>query len=782
MISGAQPALMFALSGVMRSGASRSAYVSGVPFLTLAGAVNHHTLYNGWQVQDRLNETANTATFTIRTAPAPTEGQPVAITLGSINNRDKLFAGVITRVTQGVAADNRRYPLWHCECTDWTWPLNQRLVIGRWRTMSASDIARDIVARFAPAGYSTAGIVNGLPVIDEVSFTDDGVMNALAHLAQRIGGYASCDYNKTIRLFLTDPGQAPGTLTLANHTLKAITRVADLTGLVTRAIVQGGGVNAQAPVPVGGTEIVIDDPAWYSAAGGLAMSGPQRIQYTGVASGGQGSVVGPGVVPVTAPTAKAVSGAGLSLGAYGYVYSYVTAAGESLIGPVAAVTTVAQLQAPASAPAGGYNSTTSGYYQQPAINYVPGAIVEVAGVYSALPTPAPPVNGDPISPMGPSRQWTLTGLYFEAMGVWTCAQITGLTLPASTNPQTRYGFLAMRVLQADGVTWSAWYLGSNMTQVGADDGTQYPSTYNAGLNTSLSTIPTVLGALQRVTISEISAGAAAVTARRLYRTAANGSTYRRVAAIADNTTTTYTDSMSDATWAGQPAAPSSDSSGLTQPTGQVPAGSTTLILAGASMFYTAGGWIKIGANMFVRYAGISGNTLTGIPASGAGAITTSIPYGTLVIGVPYLQGIPATGAGSITLPIAAGDPVDVLVIVNDTDAQAAIAALLGGDGVFESKSTDRRVSEREARSQALALLAQRKAAIGTLRVRSTDRLMRSGVALTANLPAPTNISGTYQIQDVTISWAGTSAVVLFDVIASSQRFSFEDLLRQIRGE
>ena len=42
-ISGSQPALMYALSGVARSGATRSGYTSGLVFLSLGGQqIAHH--------------------------------------------------------------------------------------------------------------------------------------------------------------------------------------------------------------------------------------------------------------------------------------------------------------------------------------------------------------------------------------------------------------------------------------------------------------------------------------------------------------------------------------------------------------------------------------------------------------------------------------------------------------------------------------------------------------------------------------------------------------------
>lgn len=50
----------------------------------------------------------------------------------------------------------------------------------------------------------------------------------------------------------------------------------------------------------------------------------------------------------------------------------------------------------------------------------------------------------------------------------------------------------------------------------------------------------------KVTVSAIPLGGGAVTARKLYRTVAGGSTYLLLATLADNTTTTYTDNIADA--------------------------------------------------------------------------------------------------------------------------------------------------------------------------------------------------------------------------------------------
>jgi len=123
----------------------------------------------------------------------------------------------------------------------------------------------------------------------------------------------------------------------------------------------------------------------------------------------------------------------------------------------------------------------------------------------------------------------------------------------------------------------------------------------------------------------------------------------------------------------------------------------------------------------------------------------------------------------------------VLVIVDDTAAQAALAALIGGTGIQEAKQADHRVSFVEARSRALAMLALNKDPIATVRYRVRDPNTRTGKTIGAYLFAPANISGYFKIQSVSISGFHPRLYPVYDVVASSSRFTFEDLLRRQRG-
>lgn len=286
----------------------------------------------------------------------------------------------------------------------------------------------------------------------------------------------------------------------------------------------------------------------------------------------------------------------------------------------------------------------------------------------------------------------------------------------------------------------------------------------------------------QVAVSSIPIGAASVTSRKVYRTVGAGSQLKLLTTIADNTTTTYADSTADGSLGAN--VPITDASGLTQASGNVNAGSTTLIVAGTWAFSSVGGWAVIGnGQQVIRYTGVTGSSLSGIPASGTGAIVATIGYNSTVTAAPCLRGIPASGAGSVLYTIVKGDPVNLFVQVDDTVSQTALAAYIGGDGIQDDTIQDRRLSYTEALARGTAWVAFRGQADVAVSYAVRDLNTEAGRTVTVNIGAPTSISDDFLIQDVTVSDFDLKALKFPRrvVKASNTRFSFEDVLRQIRG-
>jgi hypothetical protein len=588
----------------------------------------------------------------------PQKGQEITVFCGDEDFTHQMFGGHILAVDQGYedVATNVVYDL---SCIDYTWLLDRRKVIKRYTNQSATAIVLNLMATYT-SGFTTAFVQAGLPTLDEITFTNESVSDALTRVAERIGAYWYIDYAKGLHFYTTDE-QAAGTITDANteafdgfgfdagafygseegqgvRTARNITESADLSQVATRVWSRGGGSPAVVQVAAGSTILPVEDGSWYSATGGYVESGPQRITYTGIAGSNR---------------------SGSSLGSY-------------------------------------------------------------------VPAPA---NTMSVAP-----------------------EVTGFPL-GSMDAGATYGYAVTYVTPRGETTPSA-------TASGTADATSRAT---------------------RVTSIPVPADGSGVTSKNLYRTEGGGSTLKFLAVLGVSQTSVVPDTYGDGSLG--TAQPPVTNTAFTEYVAQ--AGATSLTVDNLAVFSNYG-WAEIDGQIFYhtnRSATSGQGQLLGIPSSGIGSLTAPVRSGTVRV-VPYLTGIPASGAGAIVYPIAQGDEVSVLEMREDEDAQDALAALTGGDGIVEEHIADGRLSATEAGNRAEALLAERKDPITTIRFDTRDQSCQPGRNVTIELSNPA-ISGTFRIQRVTISQlgidGGRQVFPLRSVEASSKRYSFEDLLRQIRG-
>jgi hypothetical protein len=295
---------------------------------------------------------------------------------------------------------------------------------------------------------------------------------------------------------------------------------------------------------------------------------------------------------------------------------------------------------------------------------------------------------------------------------------------------------------------------------------------NSGRGAAYTGANTAIG--NRIAVSGIPIGASAVTARELYMSPVSGGA-RKLALTLDTVATTATIDTSDAVLAGRPAEPTNDTSGLQQPAGQVNPGAATLPLAASTTFRHAGGWVVLGGGQVVRYAGISGQALVGIPASGPGAITTTVLYGQQALPSPMLVGV-----AGVVVPLLKGAAVHIWVQRDDLEAQADQRARAGGDGIIEYLLTDTRRGLDSLTDRCDADLAMFARPILTVGYATRDIKTKSGKPITITLPGFT-VPGSLVIQDVTITDidAAQNLAPKYLVRASTVRFSLEDTLRRI---
>lgn len=763
----------YALMGSARMGAARMGYVSGKVFIRYGGvelgwnrASALGVLIGSLSINQELDETPDTCRFTVQ-GGVPSIGDEVIITLGSMNGYP-LFAGYALTTTQGYVGDKPANVQTQIAAVDYTWQLGFILVTAQYRNQSAGAIVQDLVARYAGAnGFTATAVDPNLTTLDEITFTNEDLPTAITRTMRRAGGYWYCDYRRNVHAFLTETGGGPpAPLTPAHPSLAAVTRQVERTQVLSRVYVEGRGSRLLATVASGDTMLPLDAVDMFAVAPDVFLKasfqgsegGAQHLNFSGIVTGGGGAVVGPGMSPTAAPALAIAAGTGIDAGPHAYAVTFTSATGESLPGPTAAITitsvpnpgpTVAAV--PGSTAVGG--TLGPGYYNW-GYSYVIGGVET------------------PMSPRGAKQM----------LGGGDMIQITVTTGPAGTTARRLYRTTA----QADAAAASAAPL-------------RLLTTFNENITTSWwdqygdSTLTTTAPAFgSQVALSAIPIGPAGTTGRNIYRTAAGSSVLRYNHTLANNSATTYTDQTSDAAL-GSPTPPTTDSSGLKQPDGQVLPGDYGIPISGAAPFSPGGGWAIIGnGEQVIRYTTVgyivlaSGAAMAiyGIPETGPGAITAAIVFNSTITAAPMLTGIPASGARSIIRPLTAGDEIYLVVQIDDAATQSGLAADVGGAGIREEWVQDRRLSIAEARARGRATLAMRPLDHETLGYRCRDLRTQVGMFVSANLPPPTNIVGDYRILAVTIDnfRPHQTQYPTYTVRASSTRFSFDDWLRRLRTE
>jgi hypothetical protein len=318
--------------GVMRLGATRlgwyqpwiKLYINGV--LAVGARVEEAT------ITDELNHEPNTASFKV-SGIVPLTGQSVAIQCGDTDLSHELFGGRIMAVNKTYEAEKPANVIYNCHAIDPTWLLNRRKVTKKYTSQSATAIALDVISSFT-SGVTTVNVATGLATIDEITFTNEEVTDALTRIVERIGGYWYIDYSGDLHLFLSETVTAFPITTAAPRGMAGITNNEDLSQAATRVIARGGGANVVSDVLVGGATVPVGDISWYAGGGGTVECGPQRIAYTGVSTIETGSSTGFVNPPPQQTGFASGSGGSLTSGAtYLVAMTYKTAEGETTIGP-----------------------------------------------------------------------------------------------------------------------------------------------------------------------------------------------------------------------------------------------------------------------------------------------------------------------------------------------------------------------------------------------------------------------------------------------------------------
>jgi hypothetical protein len=696
---------LYALSNVARSGATRSNYVGTKTYINIGGidygwghvGVGVGVLAESLTKNDAINNTPVTLQFTAR-GWIPVEGADVVITLGSRNNQGRLFGGTILSTRHRYVGDDpiARNMLYDVSCIDYSWALDRRKVSGNYTNASVAAIVASLMT-WAPSGYTTRVDPDiGAEILDQITFTEQGLSSAFAQLAKRVGGDFLCDFSKVVHLFFDNTALAPPSIVNSVHpSLANLQFTRDLSQVATRVLGSFGGSNALDQIAPGAALLPVETAAWYLTAGGVVLVGQQRVSYSGIVVGGGGSLVGPGAAPTGKPNATLLPGGGVDVGSHDYAVTYQTATGESIPGPRLTLPVGVFLPPPTAptpgAPGGGATGPDPGVHDY-AVSFVISTGETVPGpraVGSTDLTPPPDTGPTPdrVDP-GPGPD---PGTHDYAVAFVTA---TGATPAGPIGSQVTTGLIQTPI--------GAPSSGPTVTETAGSDGV-FGGAYHAyvtfvtaaGETTVGPGVPfnAVLWPNNRIDLSNVPRGPNGTTARNVY-TKADSTSYVFVNTIPDNTSTTYhLTSGTQYSTSGQIGPPSntagtSPSPGQTVHLSGIPTGPAAV--TGRALYRRSGGqglrWVTtIAGNGATTYTDTTPNaSLGGAPQSNNTATLrqiplTAIPLGNSLVTARKVYRTPAnSGGGPLKLVATIADNTTTTLLDTVTDAALGAAALTVG--------------------------------------------------------------------------------------------------------
>lgn len=693
-------------------------------------------------IHDALNDAPNTASLTIE-GTAPAAGQTLRVSVDSAAPV-LLFNGTL----QTVALGYEGFPIqlvYRCTAIDDLARLNRRLPFGTWTNASATTIAQSLIADFAP-GFSDTGVEAGLPLVSVNFDGSEGFSGCLRQLAKLIGGYFYVE-DLDLHLFQTEATDLPDDLDGTPGRLEddpPITRHEDLSQLRTRVYGKGHGEATLAEVLAGAAVIpVANATAWFQPAGGQAISDTQVLTYTGLGLGYAPSIanwlVRNGPVTVRDWDGIAWSPA---------LQLFVAVAGSGTTTDV--MTSPDGITWTARTPA--VTSSWRAVTWAPALTLF--CAVSSAGLVMTSPDGVTWTQRTAASASGwTAIVWSPDLSLFVAVATSGASQV--MTSPDGITWTSRTA-AAARTWQ--GVAWSP-ALGL-FAACAASGGVDCIMTSPTGTTWTQRTAPS--SAYNAIAWSPaagrfVAVGGTGGTATALSsadgitwtaRAAANGNSWQAVIWVDD---------------LGLFVAVAKDGAGTT--TNRIMASPDGIAWTGY-LTPSVGAWFSVawGADQLVAVGIISGAV--------AQIMTVAPPtFDTL------------TGVTGLVEPLVAGAPIHVWVQRDDLAAQAAMAAIDGGDGIYEHRLSDERRGEASLIDLCDAELALFSMPIVTVTYATRDTKTKSGKPIVINLTSPP-ISETLTIQDVTIDqidqYVNTNP--RFTVTASSVRFSLEDLLRRMAAD
>ncbi len=234
------------------------------------------------EITERQGAVVNECAMSCRGRLFVTLFQDVGIYNGGYLVGVPLFRGNIVR-TDAHADHAAQEPIYDLSCSDQSWLLDYHAVVTKtYRNQGISTIVGDILYTFTEGGFHPGYLPQALGNLEEITFENVRVSEALTRLAKACQGTLRVGYDRRVSIFRTpdDEGNSIA-LTDASTDFWDFAFTEDGSSIATRVIREGVTTTVSAAAAIGDTTLAVADTGPFLSTSGTARSRTNYLTYTG---------------------------------------------------------------------------------------------------------------------------------------------------------------------------------------------------------------------------------------------------------------------------------------------------------------------------------------------------------------------------------------------------------------------------------------------------------------------------------------------------------------------
>lgn len=206
------------------------------------GGVDRTTLIEDLTIIDNINSQVDTLDFPITKAPGDSYVPPLNAEVIVTRDSVRIFGGVITSIKdQLIGEGSLRFSV---TANDFTFQLNQKLVVERYEGQTINYIINDLITKYAPT-FTTTNVMADI-LVNSIAFNRITLSECFRKLAELVNYNWYVDYYKDLHFFPSNGEVAPFNAVDGNYIRDSLTITKEITQLRNRVTVQGGEVPATA--------------------------------------------------------------------------------------------------------------------------------------------------------------------------------------------------------------------------------------------------------------------------------------------------------------------------------------------------------------------------------------------------------------------------------------------------------------------------------------------------------------------------------------------------------